>query len=103
MIATPSTDDDSGAEEVGVVRSAGFPEEPPTPDMACQPTETLSKQALLGRLGHCGRLNNSHSDDVVTGPDAVVWAVRAYEPKLCVELKLSGVDRVLDFLRVRDL
>ena len=39
MIATPSTDEDSGAEGSGVVRSDGSPEEPPTPDMACQPTQ----------------------------------------------------------------
>ena len=39
MIATPSTDEDSGAEGSGVMRSDGSPEEPPTPDMACQPTQ----------------------------------------------------------------
>src|ERR1043165_7586433 len=38
-IATPSTDDDSGV----VARSD--PEEPPTADMACQPTETRIRRA----------------------------------------------------------
>jgi hypothetical protein len=37
-IAMPNTDADSGCEEADAARS-GDPDEPPTADMACQPTE----------------------------------------------------------------